>query len=44
MDRAHLAGHLVFDEVITLMAVVGMVLVISGMLLANGRCRDGLTN
>ena len=34
------AGHLVFDEVITLMAVVGMVLVISGMLLANGRSKD----
>lgn len=35
-----IAGHLVFDEVITLMAVVGMVLVISGMLMANGRSGD----
>ena len=34
-----IAGHLVFDETITLMAVVGMVLVISGMLMANGRSK-----
>ena len=32
-----IAGHFVFDEVITLMAIIGMVLVISGMLMANGR-------
>ena len=32
-----IAGHFVFDEMITIMAVIGMVLVISGMLMANGR-------
>ena len=34
-----IAGHIVFDEIITVMAVVGMVLVISGMLMANGRSK-----
>lgn len=32
-----IAGHFVFDEMITIMAVIGMALVISGMLMANGR-------
>lgn len=32
-----IAGSVVFDETIAVMAVVGMVLVISGMLMANGR-------
>lgn len=32
-----IAGHIAFDEIITVMAVIGMVLVISGMLMANGR-------
>ncbi len=37
-----IAGHLVFGETITAMAVVGMVLVISGMLMANGRSEKGM--
>jgi drug/metabolite transporter (DMT)-like permease len=32
-----IAGHIAFDETITVMAVIGMALVISGMLMANGR-------
>ena len=32
-----IAGHVAFDETITIMAVIGMALVISGMLMANGR-------
>ena len=36
-----IAGHFVFDEMITIMAVIGMVLVISGMLMANGRPDKG---
>ena len=35
------AGHAVFGETITLMAIAGMVLVVSGMLMANGRPGKG---
>ena len=36
-----IAGHFAFDEVITLMAIIGMILVISGMLMANRDPNEG---